>query len=378
MSTFTSIQLVARPSCDSIKPDLFVPLIKKRVNIHGFAMPDHLVQAPELLKKLTPYVVACLVLLTTLVWPSIGHAENAINLAAGGHGPSPRIAGDIDSWTALAILLLSIATAWALNYQAPIVRGFGSVLAASGCLAVAVWFFWFVIGSGFLENPKPNQTPLDSAKPALLWIQGSIALLAGLFLLLVARRQFASNKTLVLSVKNEKQRYGRVSRFLHWTIAILFLALIPMGIFSSIIPEGTEYRNAYYVVHKTLGVVVFALLLIRLLWNRISKRPELDPSLKPYERKLAHWVHIALYGMMFAIPVTGFVMTSFHGYPTFFFIWELAPLWEPSDTATIIWGTLHKYLLPYLLYIILGAHILGALKHHFVDKHSAAFKRMVG
>tara|TARA_R110000850_G_scaffold267554_2_gene398581 strand:+ start:27 stop:893 length:867 start_codon:yes stop_codon:yes gene_type:complete len=288
------------------------------------------------------------------------------------------MAGDIDSWTALAILLLSMTTAWALNYQAPMVRGFGSVLAASGCLAVAAWFFWFVMGSGFLENPKPNQTPLDSAKPALLWMQGSIALLAGLFLLLVARRQFANNKTLVLSVDNEKQRYGRVSRFLHWTIAILFLALIPMGVFASIIPEGTEYRNAYYVVHKTLGVVVFALLLTRLVWNRISKRPELDPSLKPYERKLAHGVHIALYGMMIAIPVTGFVMTSFHGYPTFFFIWELEPLWAPSDTATIIWGTLHKYLLPYLLYIILGAHVLGALKHHFVDKHSAAFKRMVG
>ncbi len=378
MSTFRSIQLVAGPSGDSIEPDLCSPLVRKRVPNHGFTKSDHLVQAAELLKKLTPYIMACLVLFAALAWPTIGHAESAINLAAGGHGPSTRMAGDIDSWTALAILLLSMTTAWALNYQAPMVRGFGSVLAASGCLAVAAWFFWFVMGSGFLENPKPNQTPLDSAKPALLWMQGSIALLAGLFLLLVARRQFANNKTLVLSVDNEKQRYGRVSRFLHWTIAILFLALIPMGVFASIIPEGTEYRNAYYVVHKTLGVVVFALLLTRLVWNRISKRPELDPSLKPYERKLAHGVHIALYGMMIAIPVTGFVMTSFHGYPTFFFIWELEPLWAPSDTATIIWGTLHKYLLPYLLYIILGAHVLGALKHHFVDKHSAAFKRMVG
>lgn len=378
MGTFRSIQLVAGPSGDSIEPDLCSPLVKKRVPNHGFTKSDHLVQAPELLKKLMPYVVAALVLLTALMWPTIGHAESAINLAAGGHGPSTRMAGGIDSWTALAILLLSMTTAWALNYQAPMVRGFGSILAASGCLAVAAWFFWFVMGTGFLENPKPNQTPLDSAKPALLWMQGSIALLAGLFLLLVARRQFANNKTLVLSVDNEKQRYGRVSRFLHWTIAILFLALIPMGAFASIIPEGTEYRNAYYVVHKTLGVVVFALLLTRLVWNRISKRPELDPSLKPYERKLAHGVHIALYGMMIAIPVTGFVMTSFHGYPTFFFIWELEPLWAPSDTATIIWGTLHKYLLPYLLYIILGAHVLGALKHHFVDKHSAAFKRMVG
>lgn len=313
-----------------------------------------------------------------LVMPATGYAESAINLAAGGHGPSPRLDGNIESWTALAILLISIATAWTLNYRAPMIRGFGTILAAFGCLAVAAWFFFFVIGSGFLENPKPNQTPLDSAKPTLLWMQGSVALLSGLLLLIVASRQFKSGETLVLSSENESDRYGRVSRLLHWTTAILFLALIPMGIFASIIPEGTEYRNAYYVVHKTLGVVVFALLLIRLIWNLMSKRPELDASLKTHERKLAHVAHVALYGMMIAIPVTGFAMTSFHGYPTFFFVWELEPLWAPSDTATIIWGTMHKYLLPYLLYIILGAHILGALKHHFVDKHEKALKRMVG
>lgn len=304
-------------------------------------------------------------------------ADGAINLAAGGHGPSVRLAGNLDSVIALAIVITSIVTAWSLNYSVPKVRVIGTLLAASACFAVATWFFFFVMGTGFLEHPKPNQTPLDSAKPALLWVQSSIALLSGLLLLIAANRQSKSTETLVLAAKNENDRYGRVSRMLHWTIAILFIALIPMGIFASIIPEGTEYRNAYYVVHKTIGVIVLALLLFRLLWNRKSPRPSLDASLTPREHKLAHGVHIALYLMMFAVPVTGFVMTSFHGYPTFFFVWELPPLWAPSDTATIIWGTLHKYLLPYLLYIILGAHILGALKHHFVDKHDAALKRMV-
>lgn len=324
------------------------------------------------------YIPVFLLLSLSLVMPTIGYAESAINLAAGGDGPSSRLAGNIESWTALAILFISIATAWTLNYRAPKVRGFGTILAAFGCLAVAAWFFFFVTGSGFLENPKPNQTPLDSAKPVLLWAQGSIALLSGLLLLVVASRQFKSNETLVLPSENEPHRYGRVSRMLHWTTAILFLFLIPMGIFASIIPEDTEYRNAYYVVHKTLGVIVFALLIIRLIWNRISKRPELDHSIKTHERKMAHVAHIALYGMMIAIPLSGFIMTSFHGYPTFFFAWELKPLWAPSNTATIIWGTMHKYLLPYLLYIILGAHILGALKHHFIDKHEKAIKRMLG
>ena len=130
-----------------------------------------------------------------------------------------------------------------------------------------------------MENPKPNQTPLDSAKPTLLWIQSITALLAGVFLLFIAKYQSKGDSILVLSPENEKNRYGRVSRLLHWTIAILFISLIPMGIFASMIPEGTNYRNAYYVVHKTIGVTIFFLVIFRLIWNKISQRPALDNSL---------------------------------------------------------------------------------------------------
>ena len=285
-----------------------------------------------------------------------------------------RMAGNIDSWIALAIVITSVITAWAINYSAPIVRVFGTLLAALGCFTVAAWFLIYVVNTGFLENPKPNQTPLDSAKPALLWIQAIIALVAGLFLIFVAVRQ---QETLILTAANEPLRYGRVSRLLHWTTAGLFLTLIPMGIFTSIIPEQTEYRNAYYVVHKTLGVTALLLLVIRLVWNRISQRPALDSTLTSGERQLARVAHFALYMMMLALPVTGFMMTSLHGYPTYFFAWELAPLWPQSDSY-ILWGAMHKYLLPYLLYIVLGAHILGAIKHHYVDKKANAFKRMGG
>ena len=280
------------------------------------------------------------------------------------------------AWVSMGIVFLSVFTSWALNFSAPKVRVFGTLLAALGCFVIANWFFIFVVNSGLLENPKPNQTPLDSAKPTLLWIQSITAFLTGVFLLFIANYQRKSNIILDLSAKNEKDRYGRVSRLLHWAIAILFISLIPMGIFASMIPEETSYRNAYYVVHKTIGVTVFLLVIVRLIWNKISKRPALDNTLTLIEKKLAHRAHNILYFMLLVIPVTGFMMTSYHGYGTFFFFWELPPLWEQSNVYQI-WGGFHKYLLPYLIYIILGAHILGALKHQFVDKHDSAFKRMV-
>ena len=280
------------------------------------------------------------------------------------------------AWVSIGIVFLSVFISWALNFSAPKVRVFGTLLAALGCFVIATWFFTFVMNSGLLENPKPNQTPLDSAKPTLLWIQSITAFLTGVFLLFIANYQRKSNEILDLSAKNEKDRYGRVSRLLHWTIAILFISLIPMGIFSSMIPEETSYRNAYYVVHKTIGVTVFLLVIVRLIWNKISNRPALDNALTSTEKKLAHRAHNILYFMLLVIPITGFMMTSYHGYGTFFFFWELPPLWEQSNVYQI-WGGFHKYLLPYIVYIILGAHVLGALKHQFIDKHDSAFKRMV-
>ena len=82
----------------------------------------------------------------------------------------------------------------------------------------------------------------------------------------------------------------------------------------------------------------------RFSWNRRSPRPALDPSLKPGERKMAHGAHIALYGLLFALPLTGYVMTSLHGYPTFFFTLEIPPFLPKSD-AYIVWGLFHKYIL---------------------------------
>jgi cytochrome b561 len=280
-----------------------------------------------------------------------------------------------ESLITLAIVLFAGIIAWLLNHSSAKLRATGSGFSALACIAIVVWFY-FALQTGVLDNPKPFQVPMDAAKPILMWTQISIFLLAGLSLFAVAFQQTKSHDTLTLTTHNETDRYGQVSRMLHWITAILFIFLIPTGIFSSMIPEGTWYRTQYSVVHKTIGLIVFGLFIARIIWNKKSKRPELDNSLKPKERKMAHIAHIALYLLMFFIPITGYVMTSLHGYSSWFFIWELKPFLSESE-AYKFWGFLHKYLLQYLIYFILGSHILGALKHHFIDKHTKALKRMV-
>lgn len=282
---------------------------------------------------------------------------------------------NFESLIALMIVLTAVLIAWALNHKHPKMRALGTFLAALSCFGIVVWFVGS-LGTGVVESPKV-QAPMDLAKPALLWMQTLAALLGGIALLLVANGQRKQTEELDLKAANEVHRYGRVSRILHWTTAILFIFMIPTGIFSSMIPEDVWFRTEYNVIHKTIGITIFGLVIARLIWNQMSKRPELEASLKPKERKLAHSVHILLYVLMFAIPVTGYVMTSLHAYPSYFFMLKI-PSFLPESDAYIVWGFFHKYLLQYLVYIILGAHILGALKHHFIDKHRTAIKRMVG
>ena len=281
-----------------------------------------------------------------------------------------------ESMIALAIIFMAVLIALLMNHKHPRKRALGTFLAALACFGVVAWFVG-ALNTGLIENPKEFQTPMDAAKPALLWVQSIAALVGGFALLLISSRQRRETQELDLSNANEADRYGRVSRILHWTIAILFILMIPMGIFTSMIPRTEWFVTEYNVVHKTIGLILFGLVILRLIWNRLSKRPALHHALKPADRRLAHGAHVLLYVLMIAIPVTGYFMTSFHGYASYFFTVKLAPLVAESDIY-MVWGLFHKYLLHYLVYVILGAHILGVLKHHFIDKHKIAIKRMVG
>ena len=280
-----------------------------------------------------------------------------------------------ESLIALGVVSTTALIAWLLNHPNPKRRALGTGLAGLSCFLVVGWF-GLALQTGVIENPKPFQTPMDAAKPVLLWAQVSAAFVGGVALFAVAARQFSSTETLILGAANEESRYGRVSRMLHWVTAILFVFMIPTGIYASMIPEDVWYRTEYNVVHKTIGVILFGLVVTRVIWNAKSKRPELDSSLKTIERKLAHYAHVTLYVLMFALPITGYLMTSLHGYPTFFFVIRIESF-LPESEAYILWGLFHKYVLQYVVYLVLGAHVLGALKHQFIDKHSSAFKRMV-
>lgn len=287
-----------------------------------------------------------------------------------------RLEHHVDSWIALLITLSSVLIAVALNHSAPNVRTMGTFLAALGCFAVVGWFV-FALNSGVISDPKVNATLFDGFKPKMLWIQTITSFLVGVFLLRVALWQSRRTDRLEISVVNSPDRFGKVSRYLHWVTAILFISLFPMGIFATMIPFDEPFRQGYYVVHKTIGFTVLGLLIVRLLWHRKTPTPALDSQLTGWERKSAKVAHILLYFVMIALPVTGFIMSTYVGKLSHFYVWDTPMLWDKNIESAKLFGLLHKTVLPYLCYVVIGGHILGALKHHFVDKHHQSIHRMV-
>ncbi len=289
---------------------------------------------------------------------------------------SGRAPYQVDSLAGIAVVLLALLVAATLNHARAHIRVIGVALASLMCFALFAALIAFDF-AGVLDNPRPAVLPVDDVKPLFLRLQAFAALAAGIFLIFVTIWQTRRDDELVLTASNETTRYGRVSRYLHWTTAITFIALVPMGLFMTILPEDTFYRHGFYVVHKSLGFTVLLLVLARLFWHYRNPRPALAASLKTWERRLAHSVHVLFYVFMIAFPVSGFIMSTYGGKLSHFYFWDLPLFWPPDQDAIIPPGLIHKVILPYIFYALIVLHILGAMKHQFIDKQPDGFRRMV-
>ncbi|MEL7204841.1 MAG: cytochrome b/b6 domain-containing protein [Pseudomonadota bacterium] len=183
-----------------------------------------------------------------------------------------------------------------------------------------------------------------------------------------------------MSFANTATRYGTVCKTLHWLTALLILALIPSGIIANGLPydtpEALAQKAQLFSIHKTLGVVLFAVALTRILWVLTQPKPAALHPERRAETFLASTVHWLLYGSLVLVPLSGWVHhAATEGFaPILLPIGQDLPLVPKSETLAGITASLH-IIFERVLVVALGLHIIGALKHHFVDK-DVTLKRM--
>lgn len=170
-------------------------------------------------------------------------------------------------------------------------------------------------------------------------------------------------------------KYPLSLRLLHWLRAILILGLIWSGWTMTGLPENTpmETFGFFYSNHKQFGLLVWLVALVHLVlrWRSHAVLPPQPPALSGWERVLSHAVHWLMIALTLLTPVLGYMMSSTYtqsdGVP-FFFISKLPNLLPKNDAAFEIFQLLHRYA-AYALLSLVVLHIVGGLKHRFLDKN---------
>lgn len=163
--------------------------------------------------------------------------------------------------------------------------------------------------------------------------------------------------------------YSATARFLHWLIAVLVFVMAVTGLV--MVYRGKDLNiwdgltNNLYSTHKLLGLVVLALVVLRLAYRLIWGRPPDEPTLAPFHRIASHAVHWSMYVLLIAIPVGGWIGVSLFPALDVFGLFKIPALTAPDQamSSQVLW--VHG-LAAYVLFALVGLHVAAALYHHVV------------
>ncbi len=163
------------------------------------------------------------------------------------------------------------------------------------------------------------------------------------------------------------KKYTATAIALHWLMAIALLGLFGLGFYMADLPLSPT-KLKLFSWHKWAGVSLFLLAVLRLTWRIGHRPPELPAHMARGERFLAHAGHGLLYLLMFAIPLSGWLMSSAKGFQTVYFgLLPIPDLLDKNKELGDLLETVHSSLNLLLAATVLG-HAAAALKHHSVDK----------
>lgn len=177
--------------------------------------------------------------------------------------------------------------------------------------------------------------------------------------------------------RNSKTRYGLVAIALHWLVAVTVFAMFGLGLWLS---ELTLYHPWYHrapALHKSIGLLLFGVMLLRLGWGVMNPHPAPLPSHTRFAQRAAPWVHRLLYLLLFTTMLFGYLIASADGRAVELFSGFAVPATLISIPAQEdVAGALHE-VMAFTLIAVALLHAAAALKHHLIDRDTT-LRRMLG
>lgn len=158
-------------------------------------------------------------------------------------------------------------------------------------------------------------------------------------------------------------RWGPVSQAFHWISVLLLVAIAAIGLTMEDLPNSPD-KIRMYALHKSLGLTLLAVVVLRLLWRLTRPVPAEVPGLSPALRRAAGGVHWALYAMMLAMPLSGWVLNSAEGFPLQWFrLFNLPAIAPEGERLAELAASVHENGF-WLLVLLSAGHVFAALYHH--------------
>ncbi|HEY5559369.1 MAG TPA: cytochrome b [Steroidobacteraceae bacterium] len=169
-----------------------------------------------------------------------------------------------------------------------------------------------------------------------------------------------------MPARNTAVRYGFVAQGLHWVIAGLLIVQVTLGKIADDLPLGLD-KLALTARHKSVGITILALAAIRLAW-RLIDRPPAPPPMPRWQFVASRLTHAAFYVLLFAMPLSGWLMSSASNYPVSWFgLVQLPDFVRPDEGLEHLLEEVHETLAKVLITLAI-LHVAAALKHQFIDR----------
>ncbi|WP_028313092.1 cytochrome b [Derxia gummosa] len=177
---------------------------------------------------------------------------------------------------------------------------------------------------------------------------------------------------------NDNRGYTAIAKLLHWLVALLIVLAFGLALVMTDIPGITPTKLKYFNWHKWLGVTVFGLACLRLIWRLFNEPPALPAHMKPWEKLVAHGGHLALYFFIFAVPFVGYLYSLAAGFPVVYLgVLPLPVIIGPDPALKPVLKEAHE-LIAWAMAFVVAGHAAAALKHHFIDRDDVLRRMLPG
>ena len=177
-----------------------------------------------------------------------------------------------------------------------------------------------------------------------------------------------------MKLHSTNNQFGLIAILLHWIMAIVIIGLFILGKYMI----DLDYYDSYYHIapwwHKSLGLTLLFLLIVRLLWKLYSPKVLPISSHTGLEVKLATSMKFLLYIFMFTCCISGYLISTAEDAGISFFDWfDVPALISLGEAQSKLAGDIHEYSTTILI-VLAGLHLMAALKHHFINKDKTLIK----